>query len=482
MIYASAASTPARLGIGTAGQVLTVSGGVPAWTTIAAGGVTSVTGTAPIASSGGATPAISLTPGTARQLLQTNAGGTAAEFASNIDIPGTLDVTGVATFDGIASHPLGTAAAPSVTFTGDTDTGFYSPGAGRISLANNGTNTVEVTAAGTVLIGGTLPGSPGIGLGADGSAGFNSNVTFTNNSGIADNIIGMTQVVNSSGTLTNMVLGNGNVLIGGTLPASPNITLSAAGAGTFAGDVQVGTNGGTIGQGGIILNSAGGQVIYATGNTSSSLAPGNFGLIVGTTNSSLGDFKFMVGSNGDVKIGGVLPASPLITLYASNGGATFTGTLGWGSDPANNYLAGSTSGAPGQINSLATYNNTSVNAANMFIASNGNFQRSTSSLRFKTDIETAKDEYADAILQTRPVWFRSKCEKDNPEWGYWGFIAEEVAEIDPRLCFFGEDENGETQVDGVQYDRFVPLLVNLLQRQSQRIEALEAEVAALKGA
>jgi hypothetical protein len=31
--------------------------------------------------------------------MQTNAGGTAAEFASNIDVPGTLDVTGVGTFD-----------------------------------------------------------------------------------------------------------------------------------------------------------------------------------------------------------------------------------------------------------------------------------------------------------------------------------------------------------------------------------------------
>jgi hypothetical protein len=37
IIYASAANTPARLGIGTASQVLSVSGGVPAWTTPASG-------------------------------------------------------------------------------------------------------------------------------------------------------------------------------------------------------------------------------------------------------------------------------------------------------------------------------------------------------------------------------------------------------------------------------------------------------------
>lgn len=40
-IYASSASTPARLGIGTTGQFLTVSaGGIPAWTTVSTGSLT----------------------------------------------------------------------------------------------------------------------------------------------------------------------------------------------------------------------------------------------------------------------------------------------------------------------------------------------------------------------------------------------------------------------------------------------------------
>ena len=46
VIYASAANTPARLGIGTTGQVLQVSGGIPAWTTLAAsGGITLISTT-----------------------------------------------------------------------------------------------------------------------------------------------------------------------------------------------------------------------------------------------------------------------------------------------------------------------------------------------------------------------------------------------------------------------------------------------------
>lgn len=38
ILYASSASNPARLGIGSSAQVLSVSGGIPAWTTPASGG------------------------------------------------------------------------------------------------------------------------------------------------------------------------------------------------------------------------------------------------------------------------------------------------------------------------------------------------------------------------------------------------------------------------------------------------------------
>ena len=48
-----------------------------------------------------------LADGAARQLLQTDAAGTGVEWTDNVDVPGTLDVTGAATFDS------------SVTITGD---------------------------------------------------------------------------------------------------------------------------------------------------------------------------------------------------------------------------------------------------------------------------------------------------------------------------------------------------------------------------
>ena len=136
----------------------------------------------------------------------------------------------------------------------------------------------------------------------------------------------------------------------------------------------------------------------------------------------------------------------------------------------------------GRLQTDATYTSETASGSNVFIGSNGLLSRSTSSARFKSNIETMDDSYADAILETRPVWYNSIASEDqeHPEWGYWGFIAEEVEEVDPRLVAYGKDENGELRADGVQYDRFVPHLVNLVKRQKEAIEALEARVADLE--
>ena len=96
-------------------------------------------------------------------------------------------------------------------------------------------------------------------------------------------------------------------------------------------------------------------------------------------------------------------------------------------------------------------------------------------------------------MNCRPVWYRSLCSSDNPDYGYWGFIAEEVAEVDPRLVHWKTSEpviqedgsiehvSCDPDPEGVAYDRFVPHLLNLIKRQQQAIETLEAKVAALEG-
>lgn len=64
-----------------------------------------------------------LADGSARQLLQTDSAGTGVEWASNIDIPGTLDVTLTATFDDVIVagkdiRYVSQGSAPSTPATG----------------------------------------------------------------------------------------------------------------------------------------------------------------------------------------------------------------------------------------------------------------------------------------------------------------------------------------------------------------------------
>ena len=53
----------------------------------------------------------------------------------------------------LSSVPLGTAAAPSIAFTGDTNTGIYSPGADQLAIATGGTGRFLVTSLGRLCIG-----------------------------------------------------------------------------------------------------------------------------------------------------------------------------------------------------------------------------------------------------------------------------------------------------------------------------------------
>ena len=119
----------------------------------------------------------------------------------------------------------------------------------------------------------------------------------------------------------------------------------------------------------------------------------------------------------------------------------------------------------------------------------------TSSRRYKTDILDVAEAAAAEIWKLRPVSYQAIDDgPDGPR--QYGFIAEEVAEVDPTLCFWGRNETtGEEIVLGVQYDRVVPLLLqetrrlkeaaNLqnqkLEAQAQAIQAMLQRLAVLEG-
>ena len=161
--YQSAANTTTLLAAGTNGQVLTLASGVPSWATPTTGTVTSVSGTLPISSSGGNTPAISISQ---------------AGTASN----GYLSSTDWNTFNNKTSN------TGTVTSVGGTGT------------VNGLTLTGTVTTSGSLTLGGTLDLSspPAIG-GTTPAAG-----TFTNL-----RVNGTISLAGSTGTSAYVLTSNG---------------------------------------------------------------------------------------------------------------------------------------------------------------------------------------------------------------------------------------------------------------------------------
>ena len=98
----------------------------------------------------------------------------------------------------------------------------------------------------------------------------------------------------------------------------------------------------------------------------------------------------------------------------------------------------------------------------------GYLAQCSSSARDKQDIENI-DSASALVNQLRAVSYRwiSSGEAD------LGLVAEEVAEIEPRLATF----NADGQVEGVKYDRLAAMLVAAMQERQQQSEA---EIAALR--
>ena len=158
---------------------------------------------------------------------------------------------------------------------------------------------------------------------------------------------------------------------------------------------------------------------------------------------------------------------------------------------------------------------TTASAANAFLNSGSSpaneLLRSTSSLAYKTDVRDITDAESDFLDDLRPVKYKSLAAADNPLEDHFGFIAEEVALVDPRLVTYGyhpddfEFVDSETGLaptpttekieqrrksgatlkpDGVRYDRIVVGLQRLVKRarnvlQSHNSRLNDAETAIL---
>ena len=87
---------------------------------------------------------------------------------------GSLDETGATGATGtVSAAGAGTAAAPSISFAADTNTGLFNPGADQLAVATNGTARLYIASDGKIGVGTTSPLSPLVV-----SNGSNKNIEF----------------------------------------------------------------------------------------------------------------------------------------------------------------------------------------------------------------------------------------------------------------------------------------------------------------
>lgn len=366
--------------------------------------------------------------------------------------------------------PDGTTSAPSLAFSSDlpsATTGFYKVAAGSVGLVAADGPTFRLTDLDGDLADGEVSSAIEFYQSDTGGAGVGASIKA-----VGDGTSGDLALTFSSGANTEVARFNSIGWFG--INTEPAARFHVDGEGLFrkstaAASIKIETN----------INSATGSEVVFRKSRGTTASPATV-----IDEDIIGEIKFQ-GYTGSAYEDGYEIRGTAVT---QDGGTGLESRLSFIRGGAERLRLGN----DGVLSCLGVYTETVASGDSVSVNSTGVLARITSSIKYKTSVETLEDSYADALLGCRPVWYRSTCEGDNAEHSFWGFIAEEVAAIDPRLVNFKtvevtyDDDSRAIETpctpepESVMYERFVPHLLNLIKRQKTAIEALEARVTALE--
>jgi hypothetical protein len=318
----------------------------------------------------------------------------------------------------------------------------------------------------------TINGTTGVAvpLGTAGAPGVVNTTSAT--TGIY-NPTSTTLGLSTNGTNAVYIDASQNVGIGTTSPtakvqiytngapaASGNMTTGmaiASAAGSYAINIGADATAGYTWLNSAYINSSNtaSPMVFMTGASERMRIDSSGNLNIGTTGSA----------NVRLRVRSSTTGTGNFTIYAEN--STPTALFYVRDDGA--FCTGAGTSSP--------YSATTASAANVFVDSSGILYRSTSSIRYKENVQDYSNGLAD-LAKLRPVTFNSKQKEgeENPDiHTYAGFIAEEVH--DAGLTEFVQ-YNDQGQPDALAYANMVALLTKSIQELSAEVEALKAKVGA----
>jgi hypothetical protein len=385
---------------------------------------------------------------------------------------------------------LGSAASPSITFTGDTNTGIFSPGADSIGFAEGGAEVARFDSSGQFNVGPFGGGGNAVVAGSSSPSftnqpGTNLLLKSGDGSGTGSSFMSFsTSPAGSSGTTVNTAVermridSSGRVGIGTSSPGSYDSSSLMAVASNANTSITVAS--GSTGLG---------QILFANGTGIPNIYNGlirydhNGNAMSFFTNG--GNQRMIIDSSGKVFIGQTSAAlSERLGVTNSSGQAfAFDGSTGCGrftNDDLNHYSVifqskAGTSATHFQIG----FFNSAGSTVGAITHNNSNTTYATSSdYRLKEKIAPMTGALA-VVGQLKPCTYTWKSTGETSQ----GFIAHELQEIVPD-CVVGEkdavNEDGSIKPQGIDTSFLVATLTAAIQEQQAIINEQASTIAAFE--